>query len=90
MQNTEITKLNPLLFPQKIYEVARAYNQAFVLIEVNDIGEQVASAMQLDLEYDNLIMLSRQRQDKSLEGGFRGRAQLGVRTTSAVKKIGCS
>ena len=42
--------IKPLLFPSKIYEVARAYNQAFVLIEVNDIGESVANAMQFDLE----------------------------------------
>ena len=47
--------IKPLMFPQKIYHVAR-YNQAFVLIEVNDIGEQVANAMQYDLEYDNLVM----------------------------------
>ena len=85
-------EVKPLLFPQKIYEVARAYNQAFVLIEVNDIGEQVASAMQFDLEYDNLIMASmRGRAGQVLGGGFSGgRAQLGVRTTKAVKKIGCS
>ena len=38
-------ELKPLLFPAKIYEVARAYNQAFVLVEVNDIGEQVANAL---------------------------------------------
>ena len=31
-------EVKPLLFPAKIYDVARAYNQAFVLIEVNDIG----------------------------------------------------
>ena len=31
-------------------------NQAFVMIEVNDIGEQVANTMQFDLEYDNLVM----------------------------------
>ena len=48
-------EIKPLLFPQKIYQVARAYNQAFVLIEVNDIGEQVANNLQFDLEYDNLI-----------------------------------
>ena len=46
-------EIKPLIFPQKIYQVARAYNQAFVLIEVNDIGEQVANAMQFDMEYDN-------------------------------------
>ena len=28
------------------------------MIEVNDIGEQVATALQFDLEYENLIMAS--------------------------------
>jgi len=85
-------EIKPLIFPQKIYQVARAYNLAFVLIEVNDIGEQVANAMQYDMEYDNLIMASmRGRAGQILGGGFSGgRAQLGVRTTKAVKKIGCS
>ena len=85
-------EVKPLLFPQKIYDVARAYNQAFVLIEVNDIGEQVAIAMQFDLEYDNLVMASmRGRAGQVMGGGFSGgRAQLGVRTTKAVKKMGCS
>ena len=85
-------EIKPLIFPSKIYDVARAYNQAFVLVEVNDIGEQVANALQYDLEYDNLIMASmRGRAGQILGGGFSGgRAQLGVRTTKAVKKIGCS
>jgi hypothetical protein len=85
-------EIKPLLFPSKIYDVARAYNQAFVLIEVNDIGEQVATTMQFDLEYDNLIMASmRGRAGQVLGGGFSGgRAQLGVRTTKAVKRVGCS
>ena len=81
-------KSNLLYFPSKIYDTARAYNQAFVLIEVNDIGEQVANAMQFDLEYDNLIMASmRGRAGQVLGGGFSGgKAQLGVRTTKAVKE----
>jgi len=85
-------ELKPLIFPSKIYDIARAYNQAYVLIEVNDIGEQVANAMQFDLEYDNLIMASmRGRAGQVIGAGFSGgRAQLGVRTTKAVKKIGCS
>ena len=85
-------EIKPLLFPSKIYDVARAYNQAFVLIEVNDIGEQVATTLQFDLEYDNLIMASmRGRSGQVLGGGFSGgRAQLGVRTTKAVKRVGCS
>ena len=85
-------EVKPLLFPQKIYHVARAYNQAFILVEVNDIGEQVANALQFDMEYDNLVMASmRGRAGQIMGGGFSGgKAQLGVRTTKAVKKIGCS
>ena len=85
-------EIKPLIFPSKIYDVARAYNQAYVLIEVNDIGEQVANTLQFDLEYDNLCMASmRGRAGQVLGGGFSGgKAQLGVRTTKALKKIGCS
>jgi len=85
-------EIKPLLFPTKIHEVAKAYNQAYVMVEVNDIGEQVANALQFDLEYDNLVMASmRGRAGQVLGAGFSGgRAQLGVRTTKAVKKIGCS
>ena len=85
-------EIKPLLFPSKIYDVALAYNKAFVMVEVNDIGEQVANTLQFDLEYDNLIMASmRGRAGQILGGGFSGgRAQLGVRTTKAVKRIGCS
>ena len=85
-------EIKQLLFPSKIYDVARAYNKAFVMVEVNDIGEQVANTLQFDLEYDNLIMASmRGRAGQILGGGFSGgRAQLGIRTTKAVKRIGCS
>ena len=51
-------EIKPLLFPNVIYDVAKAYNMAFVMVEVNDIGEQVATALQYDLEYDNLVMAS--------------------------------
>ena len=85
-------EIKPLLFPQKIYQMARAYNQAFVLVEVNDIGEQVANNLQFDLEYDNLVMASmRGRAGQVMGGGFSGgKAQLGVRTTKSVKTVGCS
>ena len=85
-------EIKPLLFPNIIHEVALAYNQAYTLVEVNDIGEQVATALQFDLEYENLIMASmRGRAGQIVGGGFSGgKAQLGVRTTKAVKKMGCS
>ena len=85
-------EIKPLVFPQVIYNSARAYNQAFVLIEVNDIGEGVANAMQFDMEYDNLVMASmRGRAGQVMGGGFSGgKAQLGIRTTKATKSVGCS
>ena len=50
--------IKPMLFPNIIYEVAKSYNSAFILCEVNDIGDQVASILQYDLEYQNLLMCS--------------------------------
>ena len=50
------TTIKPLLFPTKIHEVAKTYNNAYVMVEVNDIGEQVANTLQFDLEYENLVM----------------------------------
>ena len=85
-------EIKPLLFPHKIYHVARAYNNAYVLVEVNDIGEQVSNNLHFDLEYDNIIMCyMRGRAGQIMGSGFSGgKASLGVRTTKAVKKVGCS
>ena len=45
-------QIKPLLFPDIIHRVAKSYNHAYVLIEVNDVGAQVADILQYDLEYD--------------------------------------
>ena len=47
-----------MLFPSVVYEVAKNYNDAYILCEVNDVGDQVASILQYDLEYQNLLMCS--------------------------------
>ena len=85
-------EIKPMLFPNIIHNVAKGYNNAFLLIEVNDIGDQVASIIQYDLEYENLLMASmRGRAGQVVGQGFSGKkTQLGVRMTSAVKKLGCS
>ena len=85
-------EIKPMLFPNIIYDVARGYNQAYLLIEVNDIGDQVAGILQFDLEYENLLMCSMRGRSGQIAGsGFSGKkSQLGVRTTAAVKKLGCS
>ena len=85
-------EIKPMLFPNIIHNVAKGYNNAFLLVEVNDIGDQVASIIQYDLEYENLLMASmRGRAGQVVGQGFSGKkTQLGVRMTSAVKKLGCS
>jgi len=85
-------EIKPMLFPNIILDVAKGYNNAYVLIEVNDIGDQVASIMQYDLEYENILMASMRGRNGQIVGqGFSGKkTQLGVRMTSAVKKLGCS
>jgi len=84
--------IKPILLPNIIHDVAKNYNKAYILIEVNDIGGQVADILQYDLEYDNLLMCSmRGRAGQIVGSGFSGKkASLGVRMTSAVKKVGCS
>ncbi len=85
-------EIKPMLFPNIILDVAKGYNNAYLLIEVNDIGDQVASILQYDLEYENVLMASMRGRNGQIVGqGFSGKkTQLGVRMTSAVKKLGCS
>ena len=82
--------IKPMLFPSVIYEVARNYNQAFILCEVNDVGDQVASILQYDLEYQNILMCSmRGRAGQIVGQGFSGqKTQLGVKMSKTVKKVG--
>ena len=85
-------EIKPMLFPSIISEVGKGYNNSWLLIEVNDIGDQVGSILHYDLEYDNILMASmRGRAGQVVGTGFSGKkSQLGVRMTAAVKKLGCS
>ena len=84
--------IKPILFPNVIVDVARHYNGAFILVEVNDVGGQVADIIHFDLEYDNLLMASmRGRSGQVVGQGFSGKkTQMGVKMSTAVKKVGCS
>jgi hypothetical protein len=83
-------EIKPMLFPNIIWEMAKKYNEAFILCEVNDIGDQVASIIQYDLEYQNLLMCSmRGRAGQIVGQGFSGKkTQLGVKMSKTVKKVG--
>ena len=83
-------EIKPMLFPIVIYDVAKNYNGAFILCEVNDVGDQVASILQYDLEYENLLMANmRGRSGQVIGQGFSGKkTQLGVKMSKTVKKVG--
>jgi len=75
-----------------VYQTARLYNQAYVLVEINDIGEQVGWTLQNEFEYENLFMTeSAGMKGKRLTSGFAGSSKdPGIRTTKPVKSTGCS
>ena len=85
-------EIKPLVFPSIIERVAKHYNKAYILVEINDLGQQVADNLQFELEYDNMMMVTqRGRSGQVLGGGFSGRGnQLGLRMTKGTKKIGTS
>jgi len=83
-------EIKPMLFPSIIEDVGKKYNDAFLLCEVNDVGDQVASILNFDLEYKNLLMCSmRGRAGQIVGQGFSGKkTQLGVKMSKTVKKVG--
>tara|TARA_B100000315_G_scaffold91465_1_gene84085 strand:- start:957 stop:2582 length:1626 start_codon:yes stop_codon:yes gene_type:complete len=85
-------EIKPLALPEIVYKIANNYNEAHILVEINDVGGQIADALHYDLEYENIIMTQmRGRLGQIVGSGFGDKAtELGVRTTKAVKKIGCS
>ena len=85
-------EVKPMIFPNIINQVSTQYNQAYILCEVNDIGDQVASILQYDLENENVLMCAmRGRAGQVVGQGFSGtKTQLGVKMSTTVKKIGCS
>jgi hypothetical protein len=83
--------VSPLLLPSYVKTVAKKYNNAYVLVETNDVGSQVADILHTDLEYENLIKSNYKGAKGQVITEFRGTASnLGVRTTLPVKKLGCS
>ena len=82
--------IKPMLFPNVVLDFAKAYNNAYVLCEVNDIGDQIASILFYDMEYENVLMTAvRGRAGQVLGQGFSGsKVQLGVKMSKTVKKIG--
>ncbi len=88
-RNNSVT---PVDYADVIHRTARSYNNASVLVEINDIGEQVSHSLHYDFGYENVLYTENAgRSGKQVTAGFSGRsADKGIRTTKIVKSVGCS
>lgn len=84
-------KIPPMLYPTIIHKVAKDYNDAFVMVEINS-SEQVAHILYSELEYENILFVNRDGKGQRVTGGFggAGKTQLGILTDKKIKRIGCS
>jgi Terminase large subunit, T4likevirus-type, N-terminal/Terminase RNaseH-like domain len=84
--------ISPLVYPNVIVQVGNLYNEAYILVENNDIGQQVVDILHHDLEYPHVLTTqTRGKAGQRISTGFGGntRLTLGVKTTKQVKRIGC-
>jgi hypothetical protein len=83
--------ITPVDFASVIYRIGSFYNEAAVLVEINDIGEQVADVLLMDYGYENVLYTENAgRSGKRISSGFGKSTDNGIRTTKSVKSIGCS
>jgi hypothetical protein len=84
------SSISPILFPTIIHNTARYYNDAYILVEINN-NPQVADVIHQDLEYENLWkVFTGNKQPQQLSSGFGRGVQMGVKMSPAVKRVGCS
>jgi len=84
------SSISPILFPTVIYNAARYYNDAYVLIEINN-NPQIADSLHQDFEYENLWkVFTGNKQPQQLSSGFARGVQMGLKMSPQVKKIGCA
>lgn len=84
--------ITPIEYASIILRIAKYYNNASVLVELNSIGSQVCSILWDDYEYENMIHTqSAGPKGKEVSGGFSPKqTEIGIRTTKTVKGTGCS
>ena len=82
--------VTPVVYPNFIHQASLMYNNAYILVEINDVGGQIADILNYELENENMLMVTMTgKKGQSLGGGFGKTARYGVKTTPAVKRIGC-
>lgn len=82
--------ISPLVYPSVIKQIADYYNQAQVLVEINDNGQQITDSLFEDYEYENILSTVDLKGKIALTWGYGNKSQRGIRTTKSVKRLGCS
>jgi hypothetical protein len=81
----------PAEYTQTIHQTSIQYNNATILVEINDIGQTVADALYIDYESDNLIFTEKAGpKGKRISAGFNKNAERGLKQTAITKTVGCS
>lgn len=84
------SSISPILFPTVIVNAARVYNDAYILVEINN-NPQVADFIHADLEYENLLkVFTGNKKPQQLSAGFARGVQMGLKMSPQVKSVGCS
>lgn len=84
------SSISPILFPTVIVNAARLYNDAYILVEINN-NPQVADFIHADLEYENLLkVFTGNKKPQQLSAGFARGIQMGLKMSPQVKQVGCS
>lgn len=88
-------EISPLVYPNYVYNAAKIYNDAFVLVETNDIGGQVANILHNDMGYEGTVWTRSSQKSgtggSSLTSGLGStRLSLGLKQTKQTKRVGCA
>jgi hypothetical protein len=82
--------ISPLVYPSILKRMGDYYNSAYILVEINDNGQQVVDSLFDDYEYENILSTVDLKGKIAITWGYGSKPQRGVRTTKSVKRLGCS
>jgi hypothetical protein len=72
--------VSPIVLPTILERLGYTYNDASILVEINDNGQQVADILWRDLEYEETLIIETRKKKR----------EYGIRTTKRIKAQGCT
>lgn len=81
----------PMSLPAYVVQNAIRYNNAFILVEINSIGLQVADIIHHEFAYENLIKIEMKgKHGQQHTPGFKKKIAFGLKQSKQTKAIGCA